>query len=77
MVAIQTELKDQPFVVLAFPCNQFGNQEPHGNTDIEAWAVKRYDINFPLFAKMNVRGRKSHSLYAFIKGYKFVLVTDF
>lgn len=72
MVAIQNKLKDHPFVVLAFPCNQFGNQEPYSSTEVEAWAIKRYKINFPLFAKINVRGNNQNPLYAFIKGNKFV-----
>ena len=74
MVDIQNKLKDQPFVVLAFPCNQFGNQEPYGNTEIEAWAVKRYKINFPIFSKINVRGNNRNPLYAFIKGNQFILL---
>ena len=46
--------KDGKFVVLAFPCNQFGAQEPAENKEILKWAKDNYKINFPLFAKVNV-----------------------
>ena len=71
MVQIQEELKDKDFTVLAFPCNQFGNQEPHDNVEIEEFVSTNYGLTFPLFGKINVRGHNVHSLYDHIKGNAF------
>ncbi len=68
LVALQSELDDEGFTVLAFPCNQFGQQEPYDGVVIEEFATKRYKINFPLFGKMRVRGDDAHSIYKSIKG---------
>lgn len=43
--------KDRGFVVLAFPCNQFGHQEPGSESEIQQFCTTRYDVSFPVFAK--------------------------
>ena len=55
------------FVVLGFPCNQFGNQEPGKEEDIKKFAKKKYGITFPLFAKVEVNGAGAHPVFKFLK----------
>src|SRR5688572_11488263 len=57
-------------VVLGFPCNQFGGQEPDDNEDIQEFCTTRYDVSFPMFAKIDVNGAGEHPLYAFLKSRK-------
>ncbi len=59
--------KDEGFVVLGFPCNQFGHQEPGDATDIRNFCSTKYDVTFPLFAKIDVNGADAHPLYKFLK----------
>lgn len=56
--------------MLAFPCNQFGAQEPGTNEEILAFARTRYDVNFPMFAKIEVNGDGACELYRFLKSQK-------
>ncbi len=53
--------------VLAFPCNQFGNQEPGSNAEILEFATSTYDVNFPMFAKIDVNGDNEAPLYTLLK----------
>ncbi|KAK3089135.1 hypothetical protein FSP39_001117, partial [Pinctada imbricata] len=53
LVNLQNQLEPD-FTVLAFPCNQFGNQEPGTNKEIKDFAEKTYGVNFPMFSKINV-----------------------
>ncbi len=53
--------------VLAFPCNQFGNQEPGTNAEILEFATSNYDVNFPMFAKIDVNGDQAAPLYKMLK----------
>jgi len=55
------------FSVLAFPCNQFGEQEPGDADTIERFCRNIYDIRFPIFAKIAVNGPETHPLYAWLK----------
>jgi glutathione peroxidase len=59
--------KDTGFVVLGFPCNQFGKQEPGNETDIRSFCSRNYNITFPMFAKINVNGNDAHPLYEHLK----------
>jgi glutathione peroxidase len=59
-------LHDQGFVILAFPCNQFGRQEPKSNLEIKQFAGDR-GVTFPLFEKIHVNGRRAHPLYNFLR----------
>lgn len=59
--------KDQGFVVLGFPCNQFGAQEPGDAETIAQFCQSRFDVTFPLFAKIDVNGPDAHPLFAWLK----------
>jgi glutathione peroxidase len=54
-------------VVLGFPCNQFGKQEPACEADIHRFAKESYGVTFPLFSKIEVNGPRTHPLYLFLK----------
>lgn len=60
------ELKDQGLVVLGFPCNQFGAQEPGTNEEILEFATSKYGVTFPMFAKIEVNGDNAAPLYQFL-----------
>jgi glutathione peroxidase len=60
--------KDRGFVVLGFPCNQFGHQEPGSEAEIKGFCSNRFGVTFPLFAKIDVNGPNAHPLYRFLKG---------
>ena len=53
--------------VLGFPCNQCGNQEPGTNEEIAEFTTSKYDVNFPMFAKLDVNGENEASLYSMMK----------
>jgi glutathione peroxidase len=57
----------QGLVVLGFPCNQFGAQEPGGAEEISSFCQVNYGVSFPMFAKIDVNGKDEHPLYAFLK----------
>ncbi len=59
--------KDKGFTVLAFPCNQFGKQEPGSNAEILEFARSKYQAEFPMFAKIEVNGDGACDLYRFLK----------
>jgi len=59
--------KDKGFVVLGFPCNQFGNQEPGTAEEISKFCTLNYNVNFPLFMKIDVNGEKADPLYKYLK----------
>ncbi len=61
---------DQGFSVLAFPCNQFGAQEPGDSQAISEFCASRYGITFPLFQKIEVNGPSAHPIYAWLKSQK-------
>jgi glutathione peroxidase len=68
--ALYDKFKDKGFVVLGFPCNQFGQQEPGGEAEIERFCTRNYRITFPMFAKIDVNGVKAHPLYTYLKSEK-------
>jgi glutathione peroxidase len=59
--------RDRGFVVLGFPCNQFGAQEPGDAAEIASFCSLTYDVSFPMMAKIEVNGPRAHPLYAFLK----------
>lgn len=59
--------KDAGFAVLAFPCNQFGSQEPGSTEEIVEFCEMRFQTSFPLFEKIDVNGTNSHPLYKHLK----------
>jgi glutathione peroxidase len=64
---IYEKYKDKGFVVLGFPCNQFGAQEPGNEDEIKNFCEVNYNVNFPMFSKVDVNGENTHPLYKFIK----------
>ena len=67
LVQLQTKYDPSQFVVLAFPCNQFGKQEPKKNKYILKFATDNYQVNFDIFAKLNTLGKNAHPLYKWLK----------
>lgn len=61
------EYGDQKFVILGFPCNQFGNQEPGSEEDIKEFCQVNYGVTFPMFAKVDVNGDDAHPLFDYLK----------
>jgi glutathione peroxidase len=65
--ALYRKYKDRGLAVLGFPCNQFGAQEPGSEAQIKDFCSTRYDVTFPLFAKIDVNGNAAHPLYQYLK----------
>jgi len=65
--ALYQKHKVDGFVVLGFPCNQFGAQEPGNEEEIANFCSATYGVTFPMFAKIDVNGRDAHPLYDHIK----------
>jgi glutathione peroxidase len=65
--ALYRGYKDKGFTVLAFPCNQFGAQEPGNAEEIANFCSLTYDVTFPVLAKIDVNGPSAHPLYAYLK----------
>lgn len=65
--ALYRKYASQGFVVLGFPCNQFGSQEPGDITEIQNFCSLTYDVTFPLFAKINVNGSDASPLFQYLK----------
>lgn len=64
---IYREYKNQGLEILAFPCNQFGAQEPGDAEEIKKFCSLTYDVSFPLFSKINVNGSDTAPVYEFLK----------
>lgn len=64
---VYAKYKDKGFAVLAFPCNQFGSQEPGSNSEIKQFCSLNFSVSFPLFDKIDVNGKNTHPLYAYLK----------
>jgi len=62
--ALHRKYRDRGLVVLGFPSNDFGAQEPGSNQEIAAFCVNQYAIDFPMFGKTSVRGREANPLFA-------------
>ncbi|MFS1514608.1 glutathione peroxidase [Chengkuizengella sp. SCS-71B] len=58
---------EQGLVVLGFPCNQFGEQEPGEESDIESFCELNYGVTFSMFAKVDVNGKDAHPLFTYLK----------
>ena len=65
--ALHAKYKAQGLVVLGFPCNQFGKQEPGANEEIAEFCTKRFDVTFPMHAKIDVNGDGAHPLFEHLK----------
>lgn len=64
---IYLENKDKGLVILGFPCNQFGKQEPGNEEEIKNFCSLTYNVTFPMFKKIDVNGDETHPLYSFLK----------
>ena len=64
---LHQDYADQGLVVLGFPCNQFGSQDPGSNEEIGAFCQKNYGVSFPMMAKTEVNGAQAHPLYQWLK----------
>lgn len=65
--ALWREYRDRGLVVLGFPCDQFGHQEPGDEAEIRNFCSLNYDVGFPLFAKIDVNGDQAHPLWQWLK----------
>jgi glutathione peroxidase len=68
--ALHRKYKDRGLVILGFPCNQFGAQEPGDADEIANFCSLTYDVSFPMMAKIDVNGPATHPLYVWLKGEK-------
>jgi len=67
---LQDTYADRGFTVLGFPCDQFGHQEPGGESEIASFCERNFGVSFPLFAKVDVNGRDAHPLFAWLRSEK-------
>jgi glutathione peroxidase len=74
--SLQERFGPHGFDVLAFPCDQFGHQEPGTDSDIATFCDTTYNVSFPLFAKIEVNGANAHPLYAWLRSQKSGLLGD-
>ncbi|MBU6374921.1 MAG: glutathione peroxidase [Bdellovibrionales bacterium] len=65
--ALYQKFKGRGFVVLGFPCNQFGGQEPGSEAEIKEFCSTKFNVSFPLFSKIEVNGPGTHPLFQFLK----------
>jgi glutathione peroxidase len=65
--ALYRQYKDRGLAVLGFPCNQFGAQEPGDAAEIARFCSLTYEVDFPMFAKVEVNGPGAHPLYDYLK----------
>jgi glutathione peroxidase len=64
------EYADRGLVVLGFPCDQFGHQEPGTEAEISEFCDSRFGVTFPMFSKIDVNGKDAHPLYKWLKSEK-------
>jgi glutathione peroxidase len=64
--ALYQKYKDRGLVILGFPCNQFGGQEPGGVAEIEQTCLINYGVSFPVFEKVDVNGAAAHPIFEFL-----------
>ena len=64
--ALYKRCEDKDFVILGFPCNQFGRQEPGSASDIREFCTRNYGVSFPMMAKVDVKGDEQHPVYAWL-----------
>ena len=66
--AVYEKYKDKGLVILGFPCNQFGHQEPGTDAEIKEFCSSKYSVTFPMFDKIEVNGPDRHPLYVALAG---------
>jgi glutathione peroxidase len=65
--ALYEKYQDKGLMILGFPCDQFGHQEPGDENEIKQFCSLTYDVKFPMFAKIKVNGDDAHPLYKYLK----------
>lgn len=60
------QYKDQGLVILGFPCNQFGNQDPGTDEEIDSFCQKNFGVSFPMFSKIDIKGENAHPLFTYL-----------
>lgn len=65
--SLYKEYKDKGLVILGFPCNQFGKQEPGTEKEISEGCLINYGVSFPMFSKIEVNGPNAHPIYKYLK----------
>lgn len=75
MIKLHKRYSEQGLRVLAFPCNQFGGQEPGTNQEIKKYASEK-GVDFDMFSKINVNGAAAHPLYVYLKSQQHGSITD-
>jgi len=66
MESVYEKYKDKGFEVLAFPANEFGAQEPGSDAEIKEFCSSKYNVTFPIFSKIKVKGDETHGLYKYL-----------
>lgn len=66
--ALYQKFKDRGLIVLGFPCNDFGSQEPGTEAEIKTFCSSKYNVTFPMFSKLHVKGSEQHPLYTALTG---------
>lgn len=74
--ALYKKHKDEGLVILGFPCNDFGGQEPGTIEEIQTFCKSTYDVTFPLMEKISVKGENQHQLYQALTGEKGAFPSD-
>lgn len=64
--SLYVRYKEDGLVVLGFPCNQFLNQEPGDDLEIDSYCKLNHGVTFPMFAKVNVKGKEAHPLFSYL-----------
>lgn len=70
------QYKDRGLVVIGFPCNQFGSQDPGSNEEIGDFCQKNYGVSFPMMTKVDVNGKDAHPIFDWLKEQKGGVLTD-
>lgn len=73
---LYNQYKDEGFVILGFPCNQFGNQDPGKDNEIKSFCEINYGVTFPMFSKVEVNGDDAHPIFKWLKDEKSGLIVD-
>lgn len=73
---LYNQYKNEGFVILGFPCNQFGNQDPGKDNEIKSFCEINYGVTFPMFSKVEVNGDDAHPIFKWLKDEKSGLIVD-
>ena len=74
--ALYEKYKDKGLVILGFPCNQFGNQDPGTDEEIQSFCQLNYGVTFPMFSKIDVNGDNAHPIFSYLKNSLSGTLTD-